>query len=62
MFDYVLTGLHQRAKAKPWEILLALPSVCREEEKLRELVMDILDFVGLAYRQNELGSAFPYGG
>ncbi len=61
VFDNVLIGLHQRAKAKPWEILLALPSVRREEEKLREWVMDILDFVGLAYRQNELGSALPYG-
>jgi branched-chain amino acid transport system ATP-binding protein len=61
VFDNVRIGLHQRAQSRPWEILLALPRVRQEEARLREQAMDVLTFVGLAHRRDELGSALPYG-
>jgi branched-chain amino acid transport system ATP-binding protein len=61
VFDNVLIGLHQRAQARPWEILLALPRVRHEEARLRKQAMEVLTFVRLAHRREELGSALPYG-
>ena len=61
VFENVLIGLHRRGRARPWEILLALPLVRREEKRLREEAMGILSFVGLAHRREELGAALPYG-
>jgi branched-chain amino acid transport system ATP-binding protein len=59
--ENILIGLHRRAEAKLWEILLGKSKVREEERTLRELAMEILDFVGLANRSDELGSALPYG-
>jgi len=61
VFENVLIGLHRRGRARPWEILLALPRVREEERRLREEAMEILSFAGLAHRREELGSALPYG-
>ncbi len=61
VFDNVLTGLHLRGKASAWSTLLSLPSVRREEARLREEVWQILDFVGISDRANELGGSMPYG-
>lgn len=60
-FDNVLMGLHRRQRQKALEIMLALPKVGAEERRMREKAHDVLDFVGLSGRANELGSALPYG-
>lgn len=61
VFDNVLIGLHRRGRARPWEILLALPRVRNEEERLRRQAMEVLDFVGLVQRSELSGGALPYG-
>ncbi|MEP7097396.1 MAG: ABC transporter ATP-binding protein [Dokdonella sp.] len=61
VFDNVLTGMHLHGKASAWSTLLSLPSVRREEARLRQEVWEILDFVGIAGRANELGASMPYG-
>ena len=61
VFENVLTGLHRHGSASAWATLLSLPSVKREEARLRETVWEILDFIGIAVHANELGGALPYG-
>jgi len=60
-FDNVLMGLHRQQKQKPLEIIFGLPSVATEEHEMREKAHEVLKFVGLDARANELGSALPYG-
>jgi branched-chain amino acid transport system ATP-binding protein len=61
VFDNVLIGLHRHGTSSVWGTLLALPSVRREERRLREQAWEILDFVGLEKHAGELGGALPYG-
>jgi branched-chain amino acid transport system ATP-binding protein len=61
VFENILIGLHRRAQAGLWEILLARSKMRAEERRLRKLAMEILNFVGLTRRRDELGSALPYG-
>lgn len=60
-FDNVLMGLHLRQTSKALHIIFALPSVVSEERKIRETAREVLDFVGLGQRADELGSALAYG-
>jgi branched-chain amino acid transport system ATP-binding protein len=60
-FDNVLIGLHLRQTSKALHIIFALPSVVSEERKIRETAREVLDFVGLGQRADELGSALAYG-
>lgn len=61
VFDNILIGLHLRQKQKPWQIMLGLPSVAREEQRMRDEVDGIMRFVGLGHRAHELGGSLPYG-
>jgi branched-chain amino acid transport system ATP-binding protein len=61
VFDNVLMGLHRHGTSSVWGTLLALPSVRKEERRLREEAWEVLDFVGLDKRAGELGGALPYG-
>ncbi|MEE8187767.1 MAG: ABC transporter ATP-binding protein [Kiloniellales bacterium] len=61
VFDNLLIGLHLQGRARLWEILLALPRVQAEEERLRAEAEEILDFVGLAAHSGDRGGALPYG-
>ena len=61
VLDNILMGLHLRSTQRSLAIMLGLPSVAREERLLESEARRILDFVGLAARENELGSALPYG-
>ena len=61
VLENVLMGLHLQSKQRLLAIMLGLPSVVREERELDDEARRILDFVGLAWRANELGSALPYG-
>lgn len=60
-FDNVLMGLHRRQTQKALHIIFALPGVAVEENEMRETANEILDFIGLRARADELGSALPYG-
>lgn len=59
--ENILIGLHLRSTQQPLAILLGLPSVAREERKLKAEAREILAFVGLGARTGDLGSALPYG-
>jgi branched-chain amino acid transport system ATP-binding protein len=59
--ENILIGLHLRARQKPFEIMLGLPSVAREERELQAEAERILGFMGLGNRPDELASALPYG-
>jgi branched-chain amino acid transport system ATP-binding protein len=59
--ENILIGLHLRGRRKPFEIMLGLPSVAREERELAAEAERILGFVNLENRKNELAGALPYG-
>jgi len=61
VLENVLVGLHLRSKQGPLAILLGLPSVRREERQLRDEAMEVLRFIGLEKRAEELGGSLPYG-
>jgi branched-chain amino acid transport system ATP-binding protein len=61
VFDNVRTGLHRHGSASTWATMLALPSMRREEKKLQDAVWEVLDFVGIGHRANELAGSLPYG-
>jgi branched-chain amino acid transport system ATP-binding protein len=61
VFDNVLIGLHRDGRASAWATLLGLARVREEEARLRETAREILAFVGLERRGDELGGALPYG-
>jgi branched-chain amino acid transport system ATP-binding protein len=57
----ILIGLHHQGRYKPWESLLVLPYVAREEAELRRKAQELLDFVGLASRADDLAGTLPFG-
>ena len=59
--ENVLIGLHLRARQTPLAILLGFPYVAREEKHLESEAEQVLRFVGLERRKDELASALPYG-
>lgn len=59
--ENVLIGLHLRSTQQPLAIVLGLPSVAREEKRLEAEAREILVFVGLGARADDLGGALPYG-
>jgi branched-chain amino acid transport system ATP-binding protein len=61
VLENILIGLHLRSKQRALPIIFGLPWVAREERALERDARRILDFVGLAARSGELGSALPYG-
>jgi branched-chain amino acid transport system ATP-binding protein len=61
VFDNVLIGLHRQGHQSLAGILLRLPTMGAEERRLREKTGEMLDFVGLAQRADELATALPYG-
>jgi branched-chain amino acid transport system ATP-binding protein len=61
VLDNVLLGLHLASRQTALAILLALPSVAREEKALAEEARRILGFVDLDARAGQFASALPYG-
>lgn len=59
--DNVLTGLHQRARARLRDILLGRRRVRDEEAALRAAAEEVMAFVGIAHRRDETASSLPYG-
>jgi branched-chain amino acid transport system ATP-binding protein len=61
VFENILIGLHRQGRQGLVSVLLRLPSMRAEEARLRDEVREILDFIGLAHRHEEVASALPYG-
>jgi branched-chain amino acid transport system ATP-binding protein len=61
VLDNILIGLHLRSRQHPIAIILGLPSVRADEREREAAAWDILRFMALEARAQELGSALPYG-
>ena len=61
VFDNVRTGLHLRGRAGVWSVLAGGRRVRDEEARLAELAREVIAFVGLAHRRDEVASELPYG-
>jgi branched-chain amino acid transport system ATP-binding protein len=61
VFDNVRTGLHLRARAGIWSVLAGARRVRMEEARLAETAREVIEFVGLQHRRDEVASELPYG-
>lgn len=61
VLENVLVGMHPRLKASLWQILFHTDGFKGEERSATARAMQLLEFVGLAHRANELSSSLPYG-
>ena len=61
VFDNVRTGLHLRGRAGVWSVLAGARRVRAEEARLAETAREILAFVGLDRRRDEIAGELPYG-
>ena len=61
VIDNVLIGLHLQSRQHPLAIILGLPSVAREERRLVDRAGEVLRFVGIESRKDELASSLAYG-
>ncbi len=60
--ENVKIGVESRQRTGPIGAMLRLPRTRREERESDGRALELLDFVGLRRRANELASALPYGG
>jgi branched-chain amino acid transport system ATP-binding protein len=60
-FENVKIGAESRQHTGPIGGMLRLPRTRREERESDERTFELLDFVGLRRRANELSSSLPYG-
>lgn len=60
-YDNVKIGVEARQRTGPVGAMLHLPRARREEKESDARTEDLLDFVGLRARANEVSSALPYG-
>jgi branched-chain amino acid transport system ATP-binding protein len=61
VLENVLVGMHTRLKSSLWQIIIQTPSVRREERRARERARELLDFVQLEGKSDELAKNLPYG-
>lgn len=59
--ENVMTGQYCRTAAGLLDALLSTRKARGEEEKSRELSMELLDFVGLGGKEDEIAVSLPYG-
>jgi branched-chain amino acid transport system ATP-binding protein len=60
-FENVKVGVESRQKTGPIGAMLRLPRTRREERESDARVIELLEFVGLRQRANDLASSLPYG-
>jgi branched-chain amino acid transport system ATP-binding protein len=61
VLENVLIGMHVHLKASIWSIIFRSRNMVREEAKARNKAIELLDFVGIADKRNELAKNLPYG-
>jgi branched-chain amino acid transport system ATP-binding protein len=61
VFRNVQTALHVHARGGFWASLLELPAVRRHNEALRERALEIIRFVGLAGREEDIAGSLSHG-
>jgi branched-chain amino acid transport system ATP-binding protein len=61
VFDNVFIGFHKHYRQPEWKALLHTPAVRKEESAIKQRVMEILEFMGLASLKDELAGNLPHG-
>ena len=61
VLENVFTGFHLSYQAPVWKRLLRMPAALREEERLREKAIEIIDFMGLGPLQYGVAANLPHG-
>ncbi|MFL1406635.1 ABC transporter ATP-binding protein [Marinobacter sp. M1N3S26] len=61
VYDNVLTALHLQGSSSLLQSLLRLPSFRRDESALDKRVWELLDFVGLRHRADEIATTLSFG-
>lgn len=61
VFDNLLTALHLQGHSRVWQVLARTAGFRREERRLRDEATQMLDFLGLAHRADEMASNLSYG-
>jgi branched-chain amino acid transport system ATP-binding protein len=61
VFESILTALHVRGRTEIFGAIFRFPSVAVEEERLRNEANEILHFVGLTHRFNNIAETLSYG-
>jgi len=59
--ENVMVGHHSRMRATPFEAVLRTPRERREEQETRARARQLLEFVGLADRDDVVSKNLPYG-
>ena len=61
VLDNVRTALHLRARAGLWPVLLRTRAMRREEAAMAAMAREVIAFVGLERRRDEIAGELPYG-
>jgi branched-chain amino acid transport system ATP-binding protein len=61
VLENVMVGMHTRLNISLWRTIIRPPSFGRQEEHVRQRATDLLRFVGLAGKGDELSRNLPYG-
>ena len=61
VLENVMVGMHSRLDVSLWKTLLRPPSFRTQEELVREKTRDLLQFMGLAGKGDEISRNLPYG-
>lgn len=59
--ENVLVGMHKRLTIDMVSTILRLPIFNKQEDKAHEKALDVLNFVGLGNKLNEISRNLPYG-
>lgn len=59
--ENVLVGMHTKLKENLISIIIKTPGVVREEKAALERAFQLLDYVGLKGKENEIAKNLPYG-
>lgn len=61
VLENVLVGMHTHLHAPIWNIILRSPGLRREESKARNRARELLAYVGLDEKRDDLAKNLPYG-
>lgn len=61
VLENVLVGMHSRLQAPMWKIIFRVPSMRQEERQARQKARELLQFVGLDDKRDDLAKNLPYG-
>ena len=61
VLENVLMGMDARLTTRLWQMALRTPGLGAEERRAQERALEILDFVGLRPRAQQIAKSLPYG-